>query len=100
MLVVEYLIAISGKKDVLITKSRSLTLTSVMGSLLSLLYGEDSCRSAPKCDIFVDFENAAPNSDEVELYKEADSILEESKEMLNSISNYKGWFNIFQRSIA
>ena len=67
-----------------------------MGALLSLLdYNIDWCRRGshelPKCDIFVDFEQAAPSPEEEEIYNEAESVLQESKEIIKNIRNFKCW---------
>ncbi|TRY61139.1 hypothetical protein TCAL_13862 [Tigriopus californicus] len=63
-----------------------------MGNLLRLLSRDvDPCCSLPKCDIFVDFENAQPRNElESSLYYEAESVLERSTLVLKELENYEG----------
>lgn len=63
-----------------------------MGNLLRLISRDvDSCCSVPKYDIFVDFENAQPQTElEYSLYEEAERVLEKSVFVLKELENYQG----------
>jgi hypothetical protein len=63
-----------------------------MGKLLSLLARDNSadcCGPKSSYDIFLDFENAQPTSDELEVYKEIAEVLEKSDKILEEIQIYK-----------
>lgn len=61
-----------------------------MGKLLSLLARDDSNCCTPKtCDVFLDFENAAPTETEKEVFDEVERVLKESEAVLDEIQCYK-----------
>lgn len=64
-----------------------------MGKLLSLLARDNSssecCGPKSSCDIFLDFENAQPTSDELDVYKEVNEVLIKSDRILEEIQIYK-----------
>lgn len=62
-----------------------------MGKLLSLLARDNSDCCGPKSsyDIFLDFENAQPSADELEVYQEINEVLIKSDEILQEIQIYK-----------
>ena len=82
-----------------------------MGNLLKLLQNEDNC-NWPKCvnsarfpDVFIDFANAKPNSEnaeEISVYNESESILVKSTTILQKIKDYEGarMFSKVSRSIC
>lgn len=66
-----------------------------MGKLLSLLARDNSsdcCGPKSSYDIFLDFENAQPNSDnasEIEVYNQVHQVLIQSDKILEEIQCYK-----------
>ncbi|KAF0304085.1 Protein FAM49B [Amphibalanus amphitrite] len=60
-----------------------------MGNLLRLLARDDCC-SVQKYDIFLDFENAEPTESELETWTEVRRVLDESRQMLSELQQYKG----------
>lgn len=63
-----------------------------MGKLLSLLAREnntDCCGPKSSYDIFLDFENAQPTSEELVVYKEVNEVLKKSDRILEEIQCYK-----------
>lgn len=63
-----------------------------MGKLLSLLsrdQNSDCCGPKTSYDIFLDFENAQPTSEELEVYKEVNEVLKKSDRILEEIQVYK-----------
>lgn len=63
-----------------------------MGKLLSLLARDNSsdcCGPKASYDIFLDFENAQPTSEELEVYKEVNEVLKKSDRILEEIQCYK-----------
>ncbi|XP_037075851.1 CYFIP-related Rac1 interactor A-like [Pollicipes pollicipes] len=70
-----------------------------MGNLLRLLARDDCC-SVQKYDIFLDFENAEPTESELETWTEVGRVLEESREMLSELQQYKGAAKEIREAIA
>lgn len=63
-----------------------------MGKLLSLLARDNSsdcCGPKSSYDIFLDFENAQPSADELEVYLEISEVLVTSEKILEEIQVYK-----------
>lgn len=63
-----------------------------MGKLLSLLARDNSsdcCGPKSSYDIFLDFENAQPSEDELEVYLEISAVLATSEKILDEIQIYK-----------
>lgn len=64
-----------------------------MGKLLSLLARDNSsdncCGPKSSYDIFLDFENAQPSIDELEVYNEISEVLLTSEKILDEIQVYK-----------
>lgn len=63
-----------------------------MGKLLSLLARDNSsdcCGPKSSYDIFLDFENAQPSADELEVYLEISEVLLTSEKILDEIQVYK-----------
>ena len=66
-----------------------------MGKLLSLLARDntsDCCGPKSSYDIFLDFENAQPNSEnasEIQVYEEVNQVLIKSDKILEEIQVYK-----------
>lgn len=66
-----------------------------MGKLLSLLARDNSsdcCGPKSSYDIFLDFENAQPNSEnasEIEVYEQVNQVLVQSDKILEEIQVYK-----------
>jgi len=59
----------------------------VMGNLLRLLTGPNEHDSK---DIFLDFENATPTSEEQEVWEVVNTVLENSSKVLEDLKNYQG----------
>lgn len=74
-------------------KSERITKVSTMGKLLSLLARDNSssdcCGPKSSYDIFLDFENAQPSLDELEVYEEIHEVLLISDKILEEIQVYK-----------
>lgn len=63
-----------------------------MGKLLSLLARDNSsdcCGPKSSYDIFLDFENAQPSENELEVYQEIHEVLVKSDKILEEIQVYK-----------
>lgn len=63
-----------------------------MGKLLSLLARDnasDCCGPKSSYDIFLDFENAQPSENELEIYQEISLVLIKSDKILEEIQVYK-----------
>lgn len=63
-----------------------------MGKLLSLLARDntsDCCGPKSSYDIFLDFENAQPSENELEVYQEINQVLLQSDTILEQIQVYK-----------
>lgn len=63
-----------------------------MGNILRLLARDgDSCCALPKTDVFVDFENAQPSTEEeTAIFDEAEQVLQESQSVLQDLMAYTG----------
>lgn len=72
-----------------------------MGKLLSLLARDNSsdcCGPKSSYDIFLDFENAQPNSEnasEIEVYEQVNEVLVQSDKILEEIQVYKVTQSLF-----
>ena len=65
-----------------------------MGGILSRIFEHDACPSGSgqtfPNDVFVDFENAQPLPDEVELYNEIQELIKTCDKLMRDLESYTG----------